>query len=134
MNARKPPGESWESWVDRQIREAEEQGEFDDLPGSGRPIPDLDRPYDELWWVRKKLKQEDLSFLPPALQIRKDLEEAHEHIARARSERDVRHIVAAINERIRYVNRYHSGGPVSPVMPLDEEQTVRGWRRRGAGR
>lgn len=28
----------WESAVDRQIREAQERGDFDDLPGRGRPI------------------------------------------------------------------------------------------------
>jgi hypothetical protein len=49
MTARKPPGVGWESWIDKQIREAEERGEFEDLPGAGQPIPDLDKPFDELW-------------------------------------------------------------------------------------
>jgi hypothetical protein len=53
MTGRKPPRISWESWVDRQIREGIERGEFDDLPGAGRPLADLDGPHDELWWVRK---------------------------------------------------------------------------------
>jgi hypothetical protein len=30
----------WESAVDRQIREAQERGDFDRLPGRGRPLPD----------------------------------------------------------------------------------------------
>jgi hypothetical protein len=51
MSARKPPGLGWESWIDRQVREATERGEFDDLAGAGQPIPDLDKPFDELWWV-----------------------------------------------------------------------------------
>ena len=55
MTARKPPGVGWESWIDKQIREAEERGEFEDLPGAGQPIPDLDKPFDELWWVKNKL-------------------------------------------------------------------------------
>jgi hypothetical protein len=29
----------WESAVERQIREAQERGAFDDLPGQGRPLP-----------------------------------------------------------------------------------------------
>jgi hypothetical protein len=29
----------WESAVDKQIREAQERGEFDNLPGQGRPLP-----------------------------------------------------------------------------------------------
>lgn len=59
------------SFVDRQICEAQERGEFDDLPGAGKPLPDLGRPRDELWWVRKQAKDEDLTYLPPTLQARK---------------------------------------------------------------
>ncbi|CAN5888795.1 DUF1992 domain-containing protein [soil metagenome] len=132
LSPRKPAGENYESWVDRQIREARERGEFDNLPGAGKPLPDLHRPYDELWWVRKKLKEENLSYLPPALQLRKEVEEAREQITRARSEREVRKIVAGINERIREANRTSLQGPASTVMPLDEEQKVRTWRERRA--
>ncbi len=132
LSPRKPAGENYESWVDRQIREARERGEFDNLPGAGKPLPDLHRPYDELWWVRRKLKEENLSYLPPALQLRKEVEEAREQITRARSEREVRKIVAGINERIREANRTSLQGPASTVMPLDEEQTVRTWRERRA--
>ena len=32
MTERKPPGVSFESWVDKQIREAEARGEFAELP------------------------------------------------------------------------------------------------------
>ncbi|MEX2420577.1 MAG: methylmalonyl-CoA mutase family protein, partial [Actinomycetota bacterium] len=34
----KPPGVNWESWVERQIREGMERGEFDNLPGLGQPL------------------------------------------------------------------------------------------------
>lgn len=47
-----------ESFVDRQIRQAMERGEFDDLPGSGRPIPGSGRPYEPNWWVRSFLERE----------------------------------------------------------------------------
>jgi hypothetical protein len=132
VSVRKPGDQSWESWVDRQIREARERGEFDNLPGAGKPLPDMDRPYDELWWVRRKLKEENLSFLPPALEVRKKLDEAREQIGSVRSEREVRQIVADINERIREVNRSAAQGPAPPVMPLDEERIVSEWRERRA--
>lgn len=35
----------WESLVDRKIREAQEQGEFDNLPGKGRPMDLSENPY-----------------------------------------------------------------------------------------
>lgn len=133
MTVRKPAGESWESWVDRQIREAEERGEFDDLAGTGKPLPDLHRPYDELWWVRKKLKRENLSYLPLTLHVRRELERAREQIARADSEQEVRRILAGINERIRDVNRTSLEGPPSTLMPLDEERTIDEWRERRTG-
>ena len=71
MTERKPRELSFETWVDRQIREAAERGEFDDLPGTGKPIPDLHKPHDENWWIKQKLRSENLSYLPPTLELRK---------------------------------------------------------------
>lgn len=119
-----------ESWIDRLWREAQERGEFDGLPGAGRPIADLDRPYDAAWWIRRKLREEKFSALPPTLQVRRELEAARERIARADSERDVRRIVQAINDRIRHVNRTAIHGPPSTLMPLDEEEVVARWHER----
>ena len=134
MAGPKPPLDKWESAVERQIREAQERGEFDDLPGAGKPLPDIDRPYDELWWVRRKMRSEGLSYLPPSLQLRKDREHALARVARARSEAAVREIVQETNEHIRLVNRTGLEGPPSQVAPLDEEQVVIRWRERRADR
>ncbi len=41
-----------ESLADRLVREAMEAGDFDDLPGSGKPIPGAGIVDDDLWWVR----------------------------------------------------------------------------------
>ena len=46
--------------ADNKIRAAIEAGEFDNLPGFGKPSPLIDEPYDPLWWVRRKLRQEEL--------------------------------------------------------------------------
>jgi len=46
------------SLVERKIQEAMAAGEFDDLPGAGKPIPDLDLTYDPSWWVRKWIRRE----------------------------------------------------------------------------
>lgn len=128
MTDRKPPGLSWESWIDKQIRDAMERGEFDDLPGKGKPLPDIDRPRDELWWVRQKLKREDVQLLPPSLQVRKDLDEVRERIAATDDESVVRRLVAEINEKIREVNRTIVTGPPSTLFPLDVETVVERWR------
>ena len=129
MAPRRPPGQSWESFVDRQIREAQERGDFDHLSGRGRPIPDLEDSRGPDWWIRRKLKQENFDALPPALKLRREVEKAREEIARAGTEDEVRRILAVINERIRYTNRTIVVGPPSTVMPLDEERTLRAWRQ-----
>lgn len=134
MTDRKPPGVSWETWIERQIRQGMEDGEFDDLPGTGRPLPDLDRPRDELWWVRAKLRREEISWLPPTLAVRRELDETLDDVAAAATEDEVRALVAAINRRIREVNATATAGPPSTVAPLDVEREVERWRRGRADR
>lgn len=48
----------YESFVDRRIREAMERGEFDDLPGAGKPIPGAGRPHEPNWWIKSLLDRE----------------------------------------------------------------------------
>jgi hypothetical protein len=48
---------SHETYVDRLIREAMERGEFDELPGAGKPIPGAGRPDDRWWWFRSWVKR-----------------------------------------------------------------------------
>ena len=133
MTESKPPKVRWESWVERKIRESMERGDFDNLPGSGRPLPDLDQPYDELWWLRKKLRDEKLSIDPPALVLRKELDETLMRIAEARDEAEVRRLVTAINERIVYVNSHTFFGPPSELAPLNVDRIVAEWRATKAG-
>jgi hypothetical protein len=129
---RKPPGVGFGTWVERQIREATERGAFDDLPGAGKPIADLDEPHDELWWVRRKLRQERLSYLPPTLALRKAAEDALLEASRAGSEDQVRRIVADVNARILEGNRKAASGPPPNLVPFDVERVVRTWRERRA--
>jgi hypothetical protein len=130
---KKPPGVSWESWIEKKIRESMEAGEFDDLPGSGEPIAELARPYDELWWLRKKLREEQLSVDPPTLVLRREYHDTLDKIGRARTEGEVRRLVAAINERIIYLNSHTTFGPPTELVPLDVERVVREWRSRSEG-
>ena len=133
MTERKPPGVGFETWVERQLREAAERGAFDDLPGAGKPIPDLDKPHDELWWVKQKLRRENFSYLPPTIALRKQAEEARLAASRAGSEDEVRRIVADINAKIIEGNRKAASGPPLNLTPFDVERVVRGWRdRRGS--
>jgi len=130
VTKRKPPGVRWETWIDRQIREGMERGEFDDLPGHGKPIADVDvdRSRDELWWVKDKLRREAVSVLPPTLALRKAVDDALVRIAATESEAAVRQIVAEINAEIVRVNSRAASGPPSTLMPFDVDEVVERWR------
>jgi hypothetical protein len=43
MTERKPPGTSWETWIEAQIRVAREQGAFDNLPPSLELLRKVDK-------------------------------------------------------------------------------------------
>lgn len=135
MTERKPPGVSFESFVDKQIREAEARGDFTALPGVGRPLPDDDTTYDELWWIKRKMAREGLSVLPPTLALRKEAEDALAAAAEAPSEGAVRRIVTEINAKISEMMFKPPPGPPLGLKPYDVEVVVREWReRRESGR
>ena len=56
----KEPAPERETFVDYLMKKAEADGAFEDLPGAGKPIEDLDEPYDELWWAKKLIEREEL--------------------------------------------------------------------------
>jgi hypothetical protein len=130
MTERKPPGVGFGTWVERQIREATARGEFDNLPGAGKPIDDLDQPHDELWWVKGKLRREHLSYLPPTMALRRAAEDALAAAEGAGSEDEARRIVAEINQKIVEGNRKAASGPPLNLMPFDVERVVHAWRER----
>jgi Domain of unknown function (DUF1992) len=46
--------------AENRIATAMEEGQFDNLPGLGQPIPDIDEPYDPLWWIKKWIRREQV--------------------------------------------------------------------------
>lgn len=120
----------FESWVDRQIREARERGEFDNLPGAGKPIPGLKR-HDENWWVKGLIERENLKpVLPTTLSLRKEAEELLDRVAGERTEQAVREIVTDLNERILDSRRRRVDGPPLWVRTFDVDRVVQQWRER----
>ncbi|HKV12467.1 MAG TPA: DUF1992 domain-containing protein [Thermoanaerobaculia bacterium] len=49
--------------AENRIRQAIEEGQFDNLSGQGQPIADIDEPYDPLWWVKKWIRREQMGNL-----------------------------------------------------------------------
>ena len=128
MTERKPVGMSFESWIDRQIRDAASRGEFDDLPGSGKPLAGHTDHYDELWWVNQKLRREGVAALPLSLRLKREAQDDLAAAARARTEADVRRIVEKLNEKILDAIRRPSEGPPVSLVPYDVDAVVEKWR------
>ncbi|MFE0171914.1 DUF1992 domain-containing protein [Streptomyces sp. NPDC059002] len=131
MTERKPPGVNFESWIDKQIREAEQRGDFAELPGRGKPLPgDQTAPYDELWWIKQKLAREGVSVLSPTLALRKEAEDVLAAAADAPSERVARQLVTELNDKIREALRRPPPGPPLGLAPFDLDEVARTWRDR----
>lgn len=119
----------YESTVDRQIREAQERGDFDDLPGKGKPLPGAGEHYDEDWWLKGLIHREKIAaVLPPALALRKEAEDLTDKIAKLKTEAAVRALVADLNERIRRARVAPVEGPPVTQKTIDVEEAVRTWR------
>ena len=122
------------TWVDLQVRRAMERGEFDDLPGQGKPIQDLGVEHDPDWWVKKLVERENIALLPPAIALRKEDAELDDRLDAITAESEVRREVEDFNRRVIETRRQLQGGPpvVTPTRDVDAE--VAAWRERRTAR
>ena len=118
----------YESWTERQVREAIERGDFDNLPGAGKPIPGINGRKDENWWIKSFLEREQLPMpLPTTLALRRELADLQKTLADVGDEAPVREIVRDLNRRI--IDAYR--GPDGPSLVLklvNVENVVTEWR------
>jgi len=122
-------------WVDLQVRRAMERGEFDDLPGLGKPIEGLGTEHDPDWWIKKLVEREQITgVLPAALQVRKDDAELDGVLDRLATEGEVRDAVTEFNERIRKARIQPLGGPPVITRERSVEAEVEAWRERRTAR
>ena len=103
MTERKPQGVSVETWVEQQIRQAQERGAFTGLPGAGRPLLDLDREETAYDWALAKARREGVdtgAMLPPGLRLRRERDELPARADRLRTEAEVRALAEDFNARV----------------------------------
>ena len=123
------------TWVDLQVRQAMERGDFDDLPGAGKPIADLGATHDPDWWVKKLIERERVTgVLPPALQLRTDDAGLDAELDRLTSEREVRRELADFNRRVIEARRQLQGGPPVFTPTRDVDAEIERWRARRRAR
>jgi hypothetical protein len=122
----------FESALDRQIRAAEERGEFDDLPGKGKPLASDAAPYRADWWVNQVVEREHAGAyaIPPALALRKIADELTAGAPGFTSERDLRAAVDDYNERADVARKLPQEGRAVVLPRLEPDAIVEGWRAR----
>lgn len=120
----------WEAAVEAEIRSAQERGEFDNLPGAGKPIPGRNLPYDESWWIKSFMQREKLPsdlLLPTPLQLRRRVEQVPDEVRDLPTEQAVRDFCALLNADIIAWLRLPTG-PRVVVRPVNVDEVVRRWR------
>jgi hypothetical protein len=108
-----------------------ERGDFDDLPGAGKPIKDLGTQHDPDWWIKRLIEREKITgVLPPALQLRKDDAELDAQLDRHTAESEVRRLLEEFNARVMKARYTPVDGPPLITMPRDVDAEVVAWRER----
>lgn len=62
--------------AEQRLRAAQEAGRFEQLPGKGQPLPDLDEPFDECWWLRRWIQREKVSYPQLHRELRRTRQDA----------------------------------------------------------
>ncbi|MEP6799564.1 MAG: DUF1992 domain-containing protein [Lapillicoccus sp.] len=122
-----------ETWIDKQIREAQERGEFDNLPGAGKPLAHLGDPNDPDWWIRDFVRRENLDMtgaLPGPLALRKEAAGFPESLADVRTEAEVREILEDFNRRVKADRLRPAYGALPPLLArtVDVDEVLGQWR------
>ncbi len=120
--------------AERRIEEAMKRGIFDNLPGSGQPLPDDDMPVEENarlnWWALRILKQND--FIPHEVRWRKIVDQLKSELNRTSCEDRARKLIAQINEFVRKVNTLGTNAIDIAICGVDEARELQAVRARRA--
>ena len=117
------------TWVDLQIQQAMDRGDFADLPGYGKPL-ELTDEHDPDWWVKRLVEREKVAVVPPSVQLRRDDAGLDARLDTMATEAEVRREVADFNERVRWALYRPPEGPPVVTERRDPDQEVERWRAR----
>lgn len=121
--------------VESALEKAIKRGDFDDLPGLGKPLSGLHNSEDPDWWVKAKMDQEDMSGVAPAaFQLRKENAVLADTLDAFSKEADVRSYLAGFNDRVRDAIMDLREGPPVFTPPRKVEDEVAAWRQRRAAK
>lgn len=112
------------NWIERRLGELADDGFFEDLPGTGKPIADLDTQYSPTWWAARWVKRD--AARQDAIEMRSkvaaDIDAAFELPLDASRER-LREIAKAVDE----LNRLLDSHQQLPPVDVDAAIIRRSW-------
>lgn len=114
---------------DDAIEEAIARGDFDDLPGAGKPL-NLPSHHDPDWWIRQRLEDDDIdrdALLPVVMLLRREHDELPAVLAELRDEQQVRELLEDYNRRVQDDRLRH---PMARMLAptVDVEVRLAQWR------
>ncbi|MGP9537945.1 J-domain-containing protein [Brachybacterium sp. AOP43-C2-M15] len=121
--------------VESAIERAAKRGDFDDLPGAGKPL-DLPSTHDPDWWINQRIASGDIdrqALLPVVVLLRKEYEKRDETLAALPSERAAREYAEDFTERVHQDRR---ANPFQTMLAPAWEagDAARRWRELRAAR
>ena len=124
--------------IEKIIREAIERGEFDNLPGTGKPL-DLSDADDPDWWVKRLIRREQLDTsdgLPGVFGLRRERESFPDSLLDLSPEAAVREVLEDYNRRVkidRLTNLPAKGGRMPVIAGLvNVDEMIGRWASRRA--
>lgn len=103
--------------IERKIKEAQEKGDFDNLPGKGEPLKleDDSQVPGDLRMAYKILKNSDC--LPPEIELKKEIRQMEDMLANIPDEKERYRLIKKINLKITRLNMMGRG---SPMLEADQ--------------
>ena len=106
------------------------RGEFDNLPGAGKPLRLPDQ-HDPDWWVKRLIEREKISGVaPPAIGLRREDAELDDDARPRGSEDGVRRVVEDFNRASSRPAGSCTGGPPVVTRTGDADDEVAAWDAR----
>lgn len=109
--------------ADRRIRQAQTAGLFDNLPGAGKPIPDIDSERPPGWWAARLVKRE--RSMMRAEDLQQEIQAARSQFWRAGSEE---RLLAQVDELNESIDEYNRTTTWEPRDRLDRDEILHQWR------